>query len=95
MKPKFWNKGKLYLSKKDQVLMKIIDSYPNDYLSTNINYFHCLLNSIIGQQISVKAANAIRTTDTFPKLYSEKIKYNEKEKIYINGIAKGSGLLSN
>ena len=42
----------------------------------------------------LKAANAIRTTDTFPKLYSEKIKYNEKEKIYINGIAKGSGMIA-
>ena len=59
MKPKYWNKGKLYLSKNDKVLKSIIDSYPNEYLSINTNYFHCLLNSIIGQQISVKAANAI------------------------------------
>ena len=60
MRPKFWNKGKLYLSKKDKVLKSIIDSYPNEYLSININYFHCLLNSIIGQQISVSAASAIK-----------------------------------
>ena len=60
MKPKFWNKGKLYLSKKDKVLKSIIDSYPNDYLSINISYFHCLLNSIIGQQISVTAASSIK-----------------------------------
>ena len=59
MRPKFWNKGKLYLSKKDKVLKSIIDNYPNDYLSININYFHCLLNSIIGQQISVKAAQSV------------------------------------
>ena len=60
MRPKFWNKGKLYLSKKDKVLKYIIDNYPNDYLSININYFHCLLNSIIGQQISVSAASTIK-----------------------------------
>ena len=60
MKPEFWNKGKLYLSKKDKVLKSIIDSYPNDYLSINISYFHCLLNSIIGQQISVTAASSIK-----------------------------------
>ena len=60
MRPKFWNKGKFYLSKKDKVLKSIIDNYPNDYLSININYFHCLLNSIIGQQISVSAATAIK-----------------------------------
>ena len=60
MKPKFWNKGKLYLSKKDKVLKSIIASYPNEYLKINRNYFHCLLNSIIGQQISVSAATAIK-----------------------------------
>ena len=42
----------------------------------------------------LKAANAIRTTDTFPKLYSEKVKYNKKENFYINGIAKGSGMIA-
>ena len=42
----------------------------------------------------LRAANAIRTTDTFPKLYSEKIKLNEKENFYINGIAKGSGMIA-
>ena len=60
MKPKFWNKGILYLSKKDRVLKSIIASYPNEYLTINSNYFHCLLNSIIGQQISVNAATSIK-----------------------------------
>ena len=60
MKPRFWNKGILYLSKKDRVLKSIIASYPNEYLTINSNYFHCLLNSIIGQQISVRAATAIK-----------------------------------
>ena len=60
MKPRFWNKGILYLSKKDRVLKSIIASYPNEYLTINSNYFHCLLNSIIGQQISVSAATEIK-----------------------------------
>ena len=60
MKPKFWNKGRLYLSKKDRVLKSIISTYQNEYLSINKNYFNCLLNSIIGQQISVSAANSIK-----------------------------------
>ena len=60
MKPKFWNKGKFYLSKKDIVLKSIILTYPDEYLSINNNYFHCLINSIIGQQISVSAANSIK-----------------------------------
>ena len=60
MKPNFWNNGRLYLSKKDRVLKSIISTYPNEYLSINKNYFHCLLTSIIGQQISVSAANSIK-----------------------------------
>ena len=60
MKPRFWNKGILYLSKKDRVLKSIITLYPNEYLTINSNYFHCLLNSIIGQQISVSAATSIK-----------------------------------
>tara|TARA_Y100000741_G_C18193175_1_gene534405 strand:- start:193 stop:810 length:618 start_codon:yes stop_codon:yes gene_type:complete len=60
MKPRFWNKGKLYLSKKDEVLKLIIKNYDKEYLSTNNNYFHSLINSIIGQQISVKAASSIK-----------------------------------
>ena len=60
MKPNFWNNGRLYLSKKDRVLKSIISTYQNEYLSINKNYFHCLLNSIIGQQISVSAANSIK-----------------------------------
>ena len=60
MKPKFWNKGKLYLSKKDEVLKSIIKNYDKEYLSTNNNYFHSLINSIIGQQISVSAADSMK-----------------------------------
>ena len=60
MKPKFWNKGKIYLSKKDKVLKTIINKYPKEHLTLNKNYFHCFINSIIGQQISVAAANSIK-----------------------------------
>ena len=61
MKPKYWNKGKIYLSKKDIVLKKLIQKYRNEYLNLNSNYFHSLINSIIGQQISVSAADSMKT----------------------------------
>ena len=60
MKPKFWNKGKMYLSNKDKVLKNIISSYSSEYLDINLNYYHSLINSIIGQQISVTAARSIK-----------------------------------
>ncbi len=61
MKPKYWNKGMIYLSNKDKVLKKLIQTYSNEYLNLNSNYFHSLINSIIGQQISVSAADSMKT----------------------------------
>ena len=61
MKPEYWNKGKFYLSNKDKVLKKLIQTYRNEYLNLNSNYFHSLINSIIGQQISVSAADSMKT----------------------------------
>ena len=61
MKPKYWNKGKIYLSNKDKVLKTLIQTYKNEYLNLNSNYFHSLINSIIGQQISVSAADSMKT----------------------------------
>ena len=61
MKPKYWNKGKIYLSNKDKVLKKLIQTYKNECLNLNTNYFHSLINSIIGQQISVSAADSMKT----------------------------------
>ena len=61
MKPKYWNKGIKYLSNKDKVLKRIIDQFPNQSLKLNNNSFHALINSIIGQQISVSAANSMKT----------------------------------
>ncbi len=60
MKPYYWNKGKIYLSKKDKVLKKLIKTYKNEHLNLNNNYFHSLINSIIGQQISVSAADSMK-----------------------------------
>ena len=61
MKPSYWNKGINYLSNKDKVLKKLIQTYRNEYLNLNSNYFHSLINSIIGQQISVSAADSMKT----------------------------------
>ena len=60
MKPSYWNKGINYLSNKDKVLKKLIKTYKNEHLNLNNNYFHSLINSIIGQQISVSAADSMK-----------------------------------
>jgi len=60
--PVYWNKAKRYLSKKDKVMSKLIKSYqgPSEkVLTTRKNIFFSLCKSIIGQQISVSAANSV------------------------------------
>tara|TARA_B100001057_G_C22844681_1_gene948499 strand:+ start:67 stop:702 length:636 start_codon:yes stop_codon:yes gene_type:complete len=60
--PKYWNKAKKYLSKKDKVMSKLIKSYqgPSEtVLTSRKNIFFSLCKSIIGQQISVAAANSV------------------------------------
>ena len=60
--PKYWNKAKIYLSKKDKTMSKLIKSYQNPseiILKSRRNIFFSLCKSIIGQQISVAAANSV------------------------------------
>ncbi len=58
-KPIFWIKAKKELKKKDKKLGKIIDSYPKDFLFSKSDPFLTLSRSIVGQQISVKAAQSV------------------------------------
>jgi DNA-3-methyladenine glycosylase II len=58
-KPFFWEKAKKDLIKKDKKLGKIIRNYPKDFLFSKSDPFYTLARSIIGQQISVKAAQAV------------------------------------
>ena len=100
MKPKYWNKGIIYLSNKDKVLKKIIDQFPKQFLNLNDNSFHALINSIIGQQISVSAANSMkkklfalkknitpRTIKNIKKIDLKKCGLSKQKILYINNIA--------
>ena len=58
-KPSYWNKAKSILSKKDKVMKKLIHSYKDGALVTRNDVFFSLCKSIIGQQISVAAANSV------------------------------------
>ena len=58
-KPYFWEKAKRELKLKDQKLGKIIENYPKDFLFSKSDPFYTISRSIVGQQISVKAAQAV------------------------------------
>ena len=60
--PKYWSKAKKYLSKKDKIMSKLIKNYqrPSEIILTSRrDIFFSLCKSIIGQQISVAAANSV------------------------------------
>ena len=57
--PPYWYKAKKILSTRDPVLRKIIKKYKKGFLTTKGKPFLSLCRTIVGQQISVKAADAI------------------------------------
>ncbi len=58
-KPIFWEKAKKDLIKKDDKLGNIIKNYPKDFLYSKSDPFYTISRSIVGQQISVRAAQAV------------------------------------
>ena len=57
--PVYWHKAKRILSKRDPVLRGVIKKYKKGFLTTRNNPFFSLCRTIVGQQISTKAANSI------------------------------------
>ena len=60
--PKYWKRAKKSLSSKDKVMATLIKKYKSPtekILTTRKDIFYSLCKSIIGQQISVAAANSV------------------------------------
>ena len=60
--PKYWKIAKKHLSNKDKIMKLLIKKYssPSEtILTTRKDIFYSLCKSIIGQQISVAAANSV------------------------------------
>jgi len=100
--PAYWQKAKRILSKRDSVLRKIIKKYHKGFLTTRNNPFFSLCRTIVGQQISTKAADSIWSkfkkkcknninAKTISKMPSRKLKSAglSRQKIsYLKNIAK-------
>jgi DNA-3-methyladenine glycosylase II len=59
LKPDYWDRGKRELSRKDPVIAAIIRRHPRVHLEPRGEPFHTLARAIVGQQISVKAAQSV------------------------------------
>ena len=84
--PKYWNKAKKYLSKKDKIMKTLIYKYRDKTLTTRKDIFFSLCKSIIGQQISVAAANSV--FKKFKNACNGKIKPKIVKKITIQKLKK-------
>jgi DNA-3-methyladenine glycosylase II len=59
MIPSYWQDATNYLTNTDEIISRLIASYPDAVLKNQGNPFHTLTRAVVGQQISVKAADAI------------------------------------
>ena len=100
--PSYWHKAKKVLSKRDPILRRIINKFNKGYLTSRKDPFFSLCRTIIGQQISTKAADSIWSKfeikckkkivpETVLKLTSSSLKSSglSRQKItYLKNIAK-------
>ena len=87
--PKYWNKAKKYLSKKDKTIARLIKDYrsPSEIILTSRrDIFYSLCKSIIGQQISVAAANSVFLK--FKKKCNNKINAKKVSKLSFSQLKK-------
>ena len=87
--PKYWAKAKRILSKRDKVMKALINNYKDGNLVTRNDIFFSLCKSIIGQQISVAAANSVFLK--FKKKCKNKISAKTVSKLSFNNL-KSCGL---
>lgn len=59
MPPEYWNKAKKHLSRECVAMGRIIKAHPKASLTLRPDGFYSLLRAIVGQQISVKAADSV------------------------------------
>src|SRR6266404_2493694 len=59
MKPDYWDRAKRTLARKDPIMAAIIRSRPKVFLARRGEPFVTLSRAIVGQQISVKAAQSV------------------------------------
>ena len=75
--PKYWNRGKRILSKRDPVIRKIMKKYKKGFLTTRSKPFYSLCRTVVSQQVSVASADSIWSK------FSKKCKGNIKPKVVL------------
>ena len=105
--PEYWGAAKQHLRSVDPVIGKLIDDYEEPPLSSKDELFETLIHSIVGQQISAIAADAIwarmgllvelKTPDSYAKVSDQELRdagLSFRKIEYIRGIVKSWPRLS-
>lgn len=98
--PSFWQNATTHIKANDPILGRIIDSYAGEILTSRGDGFTTLARSIIGQQISVKAAASIWnkidahlggiTPNSIQQITDDDLRslgLSRQKIVYLNGIA--------
>src|SRR5947209_11041344 len=99
MKPRYWDEAARMLSRRDRVLARLIRRYPGIHLTRRSDPFTTLARAIVGQQISVKAADTIwnrfvaRVSDAptrkFPRLDPVRVIEVPVDELRLCGLSQG------
>lgn len=89
-KPKYWQKAVDYLSQKDKKMAKIIAASPGKILGSLGQPYFTLARAIIGQQISVKAADSIwaRFEDSLGTIEAKNVLKKDDEELRALGLSR-------
>jgi DNA-3-methyladenine glycosylase II len=88
--PAYWEQAKQELMKRDRIMRKLIPQFGDLHLTGRGDIFTTLARSIIGQQISVKAAQAVwqRFLQTCPKCTPAQVLKAGSENLALCGLSK-------
>ena len=89
MKPKYWYRAKRALAKRDPVMAGIMRAHPKVFLVPRGEPFFTLARAIVGQQISVKAAQSVwdRVVACAGEVTPEKILLKERPLLRACGLS--------
>src|SRR3978361_158902 len=88
--PPYWEDAKLELMKRDRIMRKLIPQVGDLHLIGRGEAFTTLARSIVGQQISVKAAETVwqRLLSICPKCTPQQILKAGNDKLSLCGLSK-------
>lgn len=88
--PCYWDEARADLIKRDRILRRVIPKHPEGFLMSRGDPFVTLARAITGQQISVKAAQAVwdRVAAAVPRMTPQAVVRTGSEKLLACGLSR-------